>query len=416
MSKRLRLLVIAYHFPPIQGSSGYLRTLKFVSYLPSFGIDPTVLTVNARAYEATDPGLLGQVPAQVEVHRSFALDAKRHLAFKGRYISAFGIPDRYSTWIPFAILDGLRLIRSRKIDAIFSTYPIPSAHVIGLALAKLSGKPWLADFRDPMWDEYVDVPPGELKARQKIERAALKACAHATVTTHGMKDLYRKRYAGIDPDKITVIPNGFDERDFLEVAPKPREAGQPVTFVHAGLLDPIDRNPEPFFLAVKALVESGRLKDKPFVVDFYTPGKTQGLKDDLKKLGIPDAVRILPAVPYKQALQAMSRSDVLLLFQGPSCDNQIPAKLYEYLRIGKPILGLTTEKGETGRLIAATGGGLIVPIDSVPQISQVIERCVEAACTGSKLPCAGLETAAAYSRQNQARVLADRLAALTPRS
>jgi glycosyltransferase involved in cell wall biosynthesis len=416
MSDRMRLLVIAYHFPPIQGSSGYLRTLKFVSYLPSFGIDPTVLTVNTRAYEATDPGLLGQIPANVEVHRSFALDAKRHLAYKGRYLSAFGIPDRYSTWIPFAILDGLRLIRSRKIDAIFSTYPIPSAHSIGRALARLSGKPWLADFRDPMWDEYVDVPPGELRARQRIERASLEACAHATVTTSGMKELYRTRYPGIAQDKITVIPNGYDERDFAGVAPQPRSPGDPVTFVHAGLLDPIDRNPEAFFKAVKLAVESGRLGGKPFVVDFYTPGKIQGLQEELRKMGIPDSVRILPAVPYKQALQAMARADVLLLFQGPSCDNQIPAKLYEYLRIGKPILALTTEKGETGRLIAATGGGIIVPIDDVSQISQALGRCVEASVAGLKLPCASLETASSFSRQNQAKVLAERLAAFSRRS
>lgn len=409
--------MIAYHFPPIKGSSGYLRTLKFAKYLPGYGVEPTVLTVNERAYEETDPGLAGQVPAGVHVERCFALDARRHLAIRGRYPSFLAIPDRIATWIPSGILAGLRLIRTRRIDAIFSTYPIPSAHVIALALSRLTRKPWLADFRDPMWDEYVSIfAKGELKARKAIERAALRGCMHATVTTEGMRDLFLARYVGIEPGRISVIPNGFDEADFHGLEPVARRSDAPVTFVHAGLLDPVDRNPAHFYLGLKRLKEEGRLRGLQFKVDMYTPGKLDGLRAEIAALGLEKIVRVLPPVPYKEALRAMAMADVLLLFQGPSCENQIPAKLYEYFRIGKPILALTTESGETGKLIRANAAGLVVPIDASDHIAETVERCVTAVSNGIPLPAAGRERAATFSRQSQAASLAARLAVVSGRS
>ncbi len=412
---RKRVLIIAYHFPPIKGSSGYLRTLKYVRYLPEFGIDPTVLTVNTRAYEAIDPGLLGQIPPGVHVERSFALDSRRHFGIRGRYPSFLGIPDRICSWIPFGILAGLRLIRERKIDAIFSTYPIPSAHVIGRSLARWSGKPWIADFRDPMWDEYVEVHArGELAAKQRIERAAVEGCAAATVTTGGMRDLFLRRYPGQDPAKFNVISNGYDEADFAGVEPVARDQvgdpDAPVTFVHAGLLDPVDRNPSHFFQALKSLRDGGRLAGRRFRVDLYSPGNPEGVKAELRNLGMEDCVRVLPGVAYGEALRAMARADVLLLFQGPTCENQIPAKLYEYLRIGKPILALTTEAGETGKLVLTTASGMVVPIDDVNRISGAVERCVSCVSEDVTLPAATREKASAYSRRTQAGTLAGLLA------
>ena len=146
----LGLLVVAFHFPPVQGSSGYLRTLKFIRYLPEFGIRPTVLTVNPKAYLATNLQLLSQIPAGIEVKRSFALDVRRHFSIRGKYPGILGIPDRWSSWIPFGIRDGRKLIREKKLSAIFSTYPIPSAHLIGRILSAYARVPWVADFRDIM--------------------------------------------------------------------------------------------------------------------------------------------------------------------------------------------------------------------------------------------------------------------------
>src|SRR5262249_37067498 len=144
------VLMIAYHFPPLQVSSGLQRTLRFARYLPDFGWRPIVLTTHPRAYASRDDGLLKELPDSIPVHRAFALDASRHLAVRGKYTRLFGIPDRYSSWYLGAVPAALRLIRKYRPKAIWSTYPIATAHLIGATVHRLTGLPWVADFRDPM--------------------------------------------------------------------------------------------------------------------------------------------------------------------------------------------------------------------------------------------------------------------------
>ncbi|MBX3638145.1 MAG: glycosyltransferase, partial [Rubrivivax sp.] len=125
-----RLLMVAYHFPPLAGSSGIQRTLRFVQQLPRFGWQPMVLTTQARAYEKTSDDLLPEVPDGTLVCRAFALDTARHLSIGGRYPGRLARPDRWITWRFDAVRQGLRLIREHRPDAIWSTYPIATAHRI----------------------------------------------------------------------------------------------------------------------------------------------------------------------------------------------------------------------------------------------------------------------------------------------
>jgi glycosyltransferase involved in cell wall biosynthesis len=397
------LLVVAYHFPPIQGSSGYLRTLKFVRYLPESGIRPVVLTVNPRAYAASDPGLLRQIPPGIEVHRVFALDTAKHLAYRGRYPSFLSVPDRYWSWIPAGLAAGWRLASKKRLNAIFSTYPVPSAHAIGLGLARLTGLPWVADFRDPMWDpawhDYdcgISLP--ELRARRWLEVRVVERATAITCTTDTMADMFRLRYPR-QAEKFNVIPNGFDEADFQGITANDRTDG-PLTLIHAGLLDPIDRDAVPFFKGLALAFERG-LDRSRLKVDLIAPGIGPLLVPEIERLGLGDVVKILDAIPYRAALETMAASGALLLFQGPSCDRQIPAKLYEYLRIGRPILALTTREGETGKLVESTGGGEVVAWNDPERIASALARWVEGYARGT-LPRADRRTADAFSRQNQA--------------
>jgi glycosyltransferase involved in cell wall biosynthesis len=393
--KARRVLVIAFHFPPVQGSSGYLRTLKYVRHLPRFGWEPVVLTVNTRAYASTDPALLKQVPEGVKVHRSFALDASRHLAFKGRYPAFLAVPDRFATWIPFGIRDGVRLVREHGIDAVFSTYPIPSAHAVGRGVARRTGRPWLADFRDPMWDEFVGTSSSaELRARKSLEQGSLEACSHATVTTSGMKDLFHARYPHVPASRITAIPNGYDEDDFQGVERTARAPGARFSLVHAGLLDPVDRDPEPFFEGLRRALDRGLLREAEAEIRLFAPGHEGRIRDLLERRNLAGVVQVLKPVTYKESLKAMAASDVLLLFQGPSCDKQIPAKLYEYFRIGRPILALTTTSGETGRLVEACRGGKVVDPGDPEAIAASLGEFFAALRSGADLPAATPERAA----------------------
>ena len=103
-----RLLMIAYHFPPLAGSSGIQLTLKFVQHLPKFGWEPLVLSADPRAYERTSDDLMAEIPDSIVVRRAFALDTARHLSIAGRYIAAMARPDR---WVKLESL--LRSTRAR---------------------------------------------------------------------------------------------------------------------------------------------------------------------------------------------------------------------------------------------------------------------------------------------------------------
>lgn len=410
-----KVLFIAYHFPPIQGSSGYLRTLKFTRYLPEFGCEPYVLTVVPSAYKAFNPKNLAQIPAGLRVHRSYAFDLPKRLSIAGRYPGVLGVPDRYTPWIPFAVRDGLKLIRELGIDVLFSTYPIPSAHIIGGLLHRLSGKPWVADFRDPMWDSHSLHGLMALPARKFIEKRTARNATRVVVATSGMEALYRRRYPFLRPEGITAIPNGFDEEDFAGLPAAPSRAplaGRPATLIHAGLLERVDRNPSAFFRAVKALKDRGRIDPSRFRARLIASGHDADYRAELESLGLTDLVSLEAPMPYPDTLAAMAASDVLLLFQGPTCDSQIPAKLYEYLRIGKPILALATAEGETGKLTARAGGGEVVPIHDAEAIASRLSLWLDALESGASLPSASPETVGAFSRRNQAGQLAGILNAL----
>jgi glycosyltransferase involved in cell wall biosynthesis len=404
-----RVLMVAFHFPPLRGSSGFLRTLKFVRYLPRHGWSPVVLTAGVRAYAETDPGLMGQVPPEVPVHRSFALDAGRHLALRGRSPAFLRLPDRYATWIPGAVAAGLRLIRRHRVDAIFSTYPVPSAHCIGMALAALSGKPWVADFRDPMWDEYLEGTRLSIGLRKRIEAASMRRCRKAILATAGMREVFAARYPGLE-GKLSVITNGYDEEDFRGIAEPEPATGGAVTFVHAGLLEKVDRNPIPFFRGLKLALERGAIPSGSLAVRLIGTGNHDEYAEELRRLGLAEVVRLQPPIPYHDALAAMAASDTLLLFQGPSCNAQIPAKAYEYLRIGKPILALTPAEGATGRLIGETASGRVVDPEDPEAIAAALARWIAEARKDGALPRADRATAARFSREKQAEALAARLA------
>src|SRR4051812_4300835 len=122
-----RILMVAFHFPPMRGSSGIQRTLRFAKFLPEFGWDPIVLTARPHSYPETDDANLADVPKTICVHRAWGLDAARHLSIRGRYPTSLASPDRWKSWWLGAVPAGYRLARRVKADVIWSTYPIATA-------------------------------------------------------------------------------------------------------------------------------------------------------------------------------------------------------------------------------------------------------------------------------------------------
>lgn len=379
MSKRV--LAIAYHYPPIQGSSGVHRTLAFSRYLPEWGWDVTVLTAHLRAYKNQRMENISLIPNHVKIDRAQAWDTVRHLSIGGRYPRLLALPDRWQTWIAGGIVAGLRAIRRDGVTALFSTYPIASAHVIGLILNRLTGLPWIADFRDPMYQENYPADARVRNIYRWLEQKVFRYAERILVTTPGTADYYGHRYGDEAYRRIHVVANGFDPEAFPADLPPPRESIPPVgarklVLLHSGILYPMERNPEPFFRALSNLRATG---DPSFAnVQVVFRGSVHGptFQPLVDRLGLSDVVSFPAAVSYRDALSEMLEADGLLVFQADNCNSQIPAKVYEYLYAGKPIIGITDPKGDTGRLLLDTGVSTVAKLEDEAAISGLLMDCI----------------------------------------
>ena len=371
-----RVLMIAYHFPPLHGSSGIQRTLKFSQYLSDYGWLPTVLTAHPRAYAHTGDDQLRDIPAEVHVERAFALDTGRHLSFKGRYLRVMATPDRYASWWLGAIPAGLRLIRNLKPDVIWSTYPIATAHLIGMTLHRLTGIPWVADMRDPMTDNFNSDNAMRRRAFDWIERKTVENCNRVVCTTPGAVRAYQERFPHVPSERFMLIANGYDESNFvgaehLAQAPQPTQ-GRPVTLVHSGIIYPAERNPTAFFQALAMLRDQGRISAATLQVVLRATVHDEYVEALTAEHGVGDIVKIAPRIGYQHALGEMLSADALLILQGSSCNHQIPAKLYEYLRARRPVLALTDHRGDTATTLRAAGVDTIASLDSKDEIAEAL--------------------------------------------
>ncbi|MCZ4313812.1 glycosyltransferase [Comamonadaceae bacterium G21597-S1] len=414
-----KVLIIAYHFPPVRGSSGIQRTLKFATYLRDHGWEPLVLTVTPRAYEQVSDDQMGEIPEGTIVERAFALNTAQHLSIGGRYPGWMAQPDRWVSWWPFGVRRGMQMIREHRPVAILSTYPISTAHLIGLTLRRLSGLPWIADCRDSMTEPGYPENPLTWRTNRRLEQAMVKHSSAAVFTTEGTLKMYSDRYPEVPASRWTVIENGFDEENFQHAEQGfTRErlgpAGQ-LTLVHSGVLYPKERDPRPFFAAVKELKITAEISAANLKIRLRAPGSLELYQSMLKTFELEDMVELAPPVSYREALQEMLCADGLLLFQAAMCNHQIPAKLYEYFRAGRPILALTDVTGNTAQALRAAGSLSIVNIADQADISGGLRDFLASLRNGSASGVP-LDVASLNSRRSRASELAKLLDRVTKQS
>ncbi|WP_343731623.1 glycosyltransferase [Duganella sp.] len=367
--------MIAYHYPPMRGGSGIHRTLSFTQYLPQSGWEPLVLTVSPHAYPDYD------IATGAPAHRSFALDSARHLALCGRYPGLLSQPDRWISWWFSAVPAGLRLIRRYRPTAIWSSYPIATAHLIGLTLHRLSGLPWIVDQRDPMIDQDYPPDPTRYRIHRWIEQQALRRGAAIVCTTPGAVRDLNQRLRSEHTARIELIENGYDEASFIaaEIYPSPARPPKPFRLLHSGVIYPSERDPRALFGALARLRASGAIHAASFRLVLRASGHDDYLRGLTR--GLEDIVELAPPLPYHEGLAEMLDADGLLLLQAANCNHQIPAKLYEYLRARRPLLALTHPDGDTAGALRRAGidtiGRLDVAEDIVAALTRFLYLCRE---------------------------------------
>jgi len=380
-----KVLMIAYHFPPLAGSSGIQRTLRFVQQLPALDWQPAVLTASSRAYERVSDDLLRDVPAQTPVRRAFALDAARHLSIGGRYVGATARPDRWASWQFDGVRQGMKLIKEFRPRAIWSTFPIPTAHLIAAQLQRQSGLPWIADFRDPMAQDGYPADPKLWAAFDQLERRTIETASASIFTTPGAARIYKQRYPA-RADRIDVLENGYDEESFARAErsdpePRPLIPGL-LTLLHSGIVYPAERDPTQLMAALQRLKSAGLVSAADFRLRFRASVHDDLLQALAQQHQVTDLIETVPPIAYAQALQEMRCADALLVMQSAGCNEQIPAKVYEYLRAGRPTICLSDPAGDTAGVLRGAGLPDIARLDDVDDIERNLTRFLRAVREG----------------------------------
>ena len=400
--------MVAFHYPPIQASSGVHRTLSFSDYLARHGWQPTVLTVSHGALPDYRVENESMIPAGVDVVRAPALDLQQHLNIKGKYPGFLAVPDRWASWIVSGIAYGLLHIARRRPRVLYSTYPIASAHVIGYWLHRLTGLPWIADLRDPMAQDGYPPEPRVWRAYKAIEERLMTHATRVIFAAPSAYSYYAKTYPQAVAARGSVIENGYDDALFCQaerlVQPRTRSR---IRLLHAGVLYPAERDPHSFFQALSELRDAGQIAADDLEIVLRGCGHDELYRPMLAAAGLQDIVRLEPAVGYREALVEMLEADGLLLFQSADCNFQIPAKIYEYFRARRPIIAFTDPAGDTGQVLQNARVPWLAPLDSSAAIKTVLLDALAAIRARRDEPYGSAEFAAACSREGRAQTFLD---------
>lgn len=294
------------------------------------------------------------------------------------------VPDDEVVWVRGAVRAGMRVIERYPVDLIFSSSGPLSNHLVARALKRKTHLPWVADFRDP-WTENMHRTSirWRLALEKRMEKSVFEEADAITTVTESFAQDFKRLYPARD---VHVIYNGFDPEDFMELKGSPPNA--PLTFAYTGILYG-KRHPRYFFQALKRLIDNGMIRPDDVrlevagVLDY--PGRSEN-RDALIALGLETVVRDHGFLPHREALALLKTSHVLIVFgdQEATAGRYIPGKLFEYMAIGRPILGLL-KPGEASRIIEQFALGVHADPSDVDEIEEALRHIVTLYRSGALL-------------------------------
>jgi hypothetical protein len=399
MKAPIKLLMIAHCFPP-DTRVGAMRPARFCRYLPELGIQPVVLTVEEKFYPGVDRGF--EFPHEFRIARTsmvtnplnwwrplkkvLSLESSSQnqsasesirtepagLSWRDRVTSLFEFPDEDWGWYWPALKMADRIIKEEKIDAIFSTSPPVITHSIGLKLKERYGLPWILDFRDP-WTENVLAggrPDWYMRKSRDLERRCVTKADVIICNTDRIREAFTKQFPESDSERYLTITNGFEKNSGTQKPAGP--SGHGIEVLHLGSLYS-GRRLDGLAKAVAQLRKTSQLPSES--VRFSFVGSVDPAMKALVEKEAPDLIhdgvlRFEDRVSFEEAQLRMWNANVLLLVQG-SHTLQIPAKFYEYLPTGKPMLAIS-EKGALTDILNETEAGTWASPEDIPGIQNAL--------------------------------------------
>ncbi|ADQ79470.1 glycosyl transferase, group 1 [Paludibacter propionicigenes WB4] len=379
-----KVLIVTYYWFP-SGGAGVQRWLKFTKYLRDFGWEPIIYTPENPEFPSIDKSFEKDLPEGLTVIKTpiwEPYNVYRKLTSKGKnepinaaFISEnkkqgwkeklsiwirgnFLIPDPRRFWIKPSVKYLTGYLKENPVDAIITTGPPHSMHLIGLGVKKnLPDLPWIADFRDP-WtniDFYKELNLTWLadKIHRRLEKKVVRrADSMATVSEGWMKEFEQMR-----PKRIQVISNGYDESDVKQVAV---QLDEKFSISHIGTLNAA-RNPQTVWKVLSKICA-----DQPeFRADLQIQlvGKVDfSVLESIREYNLQENLKKIDYLSHSEAIAKQQSSQLLLLLinQSPNANGILTGKFYEYLASKRPILAIGPTDGDAARVLNDTGAGIMV--------------------------------------------------------
>lgn len=372
-----KILIISYYWPPA-GGPGVQRWLKFVKYLPDFGIEPHVYIPENPTYPLLDEKLLSEVSDKAIIVKqkiqepyglasifskgkakkisSGIISEKKKQSFIEKVMlwirGNLFIPDARVLWVKPSVQFLKNYIAENNIETIITTGPPHSLHLIGLQLKKELNIHWITDFRDPWttigYHNKLKLSNWAAKKHKILEKEVLNTCDEVIVTSSTTKT----EFETITSQSISVITNGYDVE---RVEKKPMD--EKFTLAHIGSLLS-ERNPQILWESLSELVSENETFAKNFQLKLIG-AVSEDVLNSIKSFNLENYINHLGYVSHEEALQEQRCSQVLLLIEINAKETQciIPGKVFEYIVSERPIIALGPENADFASILKETNTG-----------------------------------------------------------
>lgn len=421
----MKVLIITYYWPPA-GGPGVQRWLKFVKYLPDYGIEPVVYIPENPTYPLLDKGLLDEVSPKVTIikHKitepyawasvfskndtskisSGIIPAKKKQSLVQRLMlwvrGNLFIPDARVLWVKPSVNYLSGYIKQNNIDTVITTGPPHSLHLIGLALQKELSVKWVADFRDPWttigYHKQLKLSASAAKKHKGLEKEVLTSADAVIVTSPTTK----KEFEMLTDKSITVITNGYDTE---KIGKQPLD--EKFTLAHIGSFLS-ERNPRILWKALSELIKENADFKKHLELKLIGAVSHEVL-EAITEFKLDGYVNNLGYVSHTEALEHQKCSQVLLLVEINSEETKciIPGKLFEYMVSERPVIAIGPDGADFAEIIKTTNTGIFTTYFEKEKLKQAILDYFNAYQEGNlKSNAIGLQQ---YSRKNLTGQLAN---------
>lgn len=367
-----KVLIITYYWPPSAGS-GVQRWLKFAKYLPEFGWEPVIFTPENPDFDLQDESLLKEIKPDLEVlkfpiwepyslfrslKREKIKDTSKVLEKKDKSTvdrlgiwarANFLIPDPRIFWVKPAIEFLQGILSINQIEAIITTGPPHSLHLIGRELKRKTNIFWLADFRDPwsQW-EFFDTLPMTSLVRKKHQKMELTVLQEADIVTT-ISPTFQQDLANMAGKNVSLLTNGFDPDDLPDNWDSKGNPTESIEIIYTGVIDAI-RNPIPFIRAFQKVYQ-----EKKIEAHLRFVGKVSATVEEFvhKDPWLKDYIHFEGYVSHQEVFKYYKKADLLLLIltDSKNAKGNIPGKIFEYLATGRPVLALGDPKGDSAQIL-----------------------------------------------------------------